>query len=176
MPTITCSHAHVMTILTCVLYFVIHILIHVSAIVQFIALTYHATNTSIKLTPAFAELWFGLPSKCRDGAGSRRDGTDSVSVDGMSRGDLILFSHCHVMHVIFIVFLVVYGMYYSIGFDPVFRETCYVSDGSPYLFMQLDPSLSCSVLISGPNRCDRVVDVLMYSEFVGTFMICYLCL
>src|SRR4051812_27254623 len=98
-------------------------LIHVSAIVQFIALTYHAMYTSIKLTLAFAELWFGLPSKCRDGAGSRSGGTESVSVDGVSRGDLILFGHCRVMHVIFIVFLVVYGMYYSVGFDPVCRET-----------------------------------------------------
>ena len=29
--------------------------------------------------------------------------------------------------------------------------------------MRLDPSLSCSVLISDPNRCDRVVDVLVCS-------------
>src|SRR3954463_1711998 len=130
MPVITCSPAHVMTVLICILYFSIYMLIHISAIVMFIVFTYHATHTSVKLTPAFAELWFGLPSKCRDGAGSRRGGTESVSVDGMSREDLILFSLCHVMHVIFIVFLVVYGMYYSAGFDPVFRETCYVSDGS----------------------------------------------
>src|SRR4051812_8641649 len=114
MPAITCSHAHVMTMLTCVLYFVIHMLIHVSAIVQFIALTCHATHTSIKLTPAFAELWFGLPSKCRDGAGFRRGWAESVPVVDVSRGDLILFSHCHVMHVRFIVFLVVYGMYYAV--------------------------------------------------------------
>src|SRR3954464_5443555 len=164
MTAITCSHAHVMTMLTCVLYFSLFMLIHISTIVMFIVFTYHATHTSVKLTPAFAELWFGLPSKCRDGAGSRRGGTESVSVNGMSRGDLIMFSYCHVMHVIFIVFLVVYGMYYSDGLDPVFRETYSVSDGSPHMFMRTDPSLSYSVLISDPNRCDRVVDVLVYSE------------
>ena len=54
----------------------------------------------------------------------------------VSRGDLIMFSYCHVMHVIFIVFLVVYGMYYSDGLDPVFRETYTVLDGSPHLFMR----------------------------------------
>src|SRR5436190_22272311 len=105
MPTITCSYARVMTMLTCILYFSIYLLIYVFAIVMFIALTCHATHTSIKLTPAFAELWFGLPSKCRNGVRPRRDGTESVSVDGVSRGDHILFSLCHIMHVIFIVFL-----------------------------------------------------------------------
>src|SRR3954466_14834821 len=115
MPAITCSHAHDMTMLTCLLYFIIHMLIHVSAIVLLIALTCHATYTSIKLTLTFAELWFGLPSKCRNRAGSRSDGTESMLVGGVSRGDLIMFSYCHVMHVIFIVFLVVYGMYFSDG-------------------------------------------------------------
>src|SRR3954466_13652783 len=86
---ITCSHAHVMTMLTCVLYFSLFILIHVSAIVMFIVLTDHATHMSVKLTPAFAELWFGLPSKCRDGAGPLGDGTESVPVDTMSRGDIV---------------------------------------------------------------------------------------
>ena len=149
---------------------------HVSTLLLVIVHTLHATCTSIKLTPAFAELWFGLPSKCRDGARPQGDGTESVSVDDVSGGDHILFSLCLVMHVIFIVFLVVYGMYYSDGFVPIPWVTCYVSDGSPHLFMRQDPSLYCSVLISDPKRYDRVVDVLMYSEFVGTFMICYLCL
>src|SRR3954468_4049251 len=59
MPAITCSHAHVMTMLTCILYFNICLLIHVSTIVMFITLTYHATHIQA-LNPHQLSLSSGL--------------------------------------------------------------------------------------------------------------------
>src|SRR5438270_13683099 len=68
--SITCLHLDYARMLTC---FFTLLPMHVSALLLIILHTLHVTCTSIKLTPAFAELWFGTLSKCGDRAGPQGD-------------------------------------------------------------------------------------------------------
>src|SRR3954471_6861415 len=62
-----CSHAHMLYRPLCSH---AHMLYHYSCISLYLP-RIHVKYTSIKLTPAFAELWFGTLSKCRSGSSVR---------------------------------------------------------------------------------------------------------
>src|SRR3954463_12991435 len=79
---LTCSHAHMPYRSLCsyahMLYYCLCISLYLPRV--------HVKYTSIKLTPAFAELWFGTLSKCRLGSGIRGGRTWSSSFVDSPRG------------------------------------------------------------------------------------------